>query len=560
MRLDRPDRNRQGAPVPLQTMATMIAMPSRKIEVALAAARRALESPEVTASAAAAAADVAAAEDAAQEVATADLTRVCGLGPARARQLYRELGVSTVEELDQALSEGRVTALRGFSTMLEKRLRMELDGLLRPCHRLLLPDAEVPLRRLLEYMQRAPGIEHVEVAGSYRRRCPTLGDIDVLAVSGRPAAVMRYFTTYADAASATSVDATRGALMLNCGLRVELRIVPRRCFGATLHYLTGSIGYNQAVRALGLQQGVRVSEYGVFGLAEGKAGARRLGGQREEDVFDALGMQWLPPELREDRGEIEAAVGGRVPALATLEDVRGDLAVRALGGGPDRLEAMLNACLAAGYGWCGVAAAVTPGAGHGARSLRARAAELESVRGRVGGIDVLYVADTPIRADGSVDVADDERGIVDLVVGWLRPVARRGSPVALDGVIAAIRSGAIDVLAAPPCNAGGEAGAGGQGDADWGDVLRAAAEQDVALLVGGEAALLEHAAEHSRRARELNVRVALATQATAPHDVALMRFVVDQARRGWLGRDELLNSLDPGALRRWLRRRRGVRA
>jgi DNA polymerase (family X) len=537
----------------------MIAVPSTKIEIALAAARRALESPAVTTSAAAAA-GAPAAEDAAQQAATAELTRVCGLGPVRARRLYGELGVSTVEELDQALSEGRVTALRGFSTVLEKRLRRELDALLRPCHRLLLPDAEVPLRRLLEYMQRAPGIEHVEVAGSYRRRCPTLGDIDVLAVSGRPAAVMRYFTTYADAASATSVDATRGALTLNCGLRVELRIVPRRCFGATLHYLTGSIGYNNAVRTLGLQQGVRVSEYGVFGLAEGKAGARRLGGQREEDVFDALGMQWVPPELREDRGEIEAAVSGRVPALATLEDVRGDLLVRALGGGPDRLEAMLNACLAAGYAWCGVADAVTPGAGHGARALRARAAELDAVRGRVGGVDVLYVADAPVRADGSVDLADNGRGVVDLVVGCLRPGARRGSPGALDGVIAAIRAGAIDVLAAPPCSAGGEDGAGRAGDAGWDDVLRAAAEQDVALLVGGEAALLENAAEHVRRARELNVRVALATHVTAPHEVARMRFIVDQARRGWLGRDGLLNSLDPVALRQWLRGRRGVRA
>jgi DNA polymerase (family X) len=521
-------------------MAVMMALPSRKIEIALAAARRTLQ----TAGSAAADADAAVAE----------LTRVPGLGPARARQLYEELGLGTLDELDEAVAGHRVSTLRGFSPAFEERLRDELATLLHPSSRMPLPEADVHVTRLLQYMRHAPGLEHVEVAGSYRRRCPTLGDIDLLAVSSRPAGVVRYFTTYADAASANSIDASRGSLTLNCGLRVELRVVPRRCYGATLHYLTGSIAYNAAVRALGLERGVRVSEYGVFGLAEGKAGARRLGGQREEDVFEALAIQWVPPELREGTGEIEAAAAGELPTLVSTADIRGDILLRTRwSSGEDTAEQMVRACREQGHAWCGVADSMhTPGApGLSPRTLREQAKEIAALRTRIGGIHVIHAVEATIRSDGSVNIAPAEREVADLVIGSLQAASRRGRTRSPDCIVAALEGGLIDVLAAYP------ALADGLSDAAADAVIRTAAERGVPILFSG-ADGFEQSAGRARRARALGARVLLGTGAGTSADLQRMRFLVDQARRGWLGPADVLNTLDWPNLLSWLRGRRAA--
>jgi DNA polymerase (family 10) len=269
-----------------------------------------------------------------------DLMRLEGLGPKKARRLHDELDVDSLDDLERALEAGEVEALKGFGAKTAANLRRSLEELRSRPQRTRLADADQLIRPLLGWMQAAPGIERVEAAGSYRRRAETVGDVDLLAICARPGPVMARFTDYPDVLRVEATGRTRGTVVLKAGLKVDLRILPRRSYGAALHYFTGSKAHNIAVRKLGVAEGLRISEYGVFRAAKGGAegrragGAggrrtragegRRIGGDEEEDVFRAVGMAWVPPELRENRGEIEGALAGRLPKLVRLEDIRGD--------------------------------------------------------------------------------------------------------------------------------------------------------------------------------------------------------------------------------------------
>jgi DNA polymerase (family X) len=485
----------------------------------------------------------------------AELSRVSGLGTVRARRLHDELGIRSLAELADALEHGRVGQLRGFGGGVTARLAAALQPLLHDEPRIAIVEADVHVERLLAYMQRAPAVDSVEAAGSYRRRRATIGDINLLAVSAKPAAVMRYFTMYADAASASSTDLTRGALTLHCGLRVELRIVPARCYGATLHHLTGSADYNDAIRAVGLERGVRVSEYGVFRLDAHKAGARRLGGQREEHIFDALGMQWIPPELRENRGEIEAALQQRLPQLVALRDIRGDLRLRSRwSDGTASIEELMRACRKLGYAWCAIADPLRAASPRGlvTRTLREQAAEIAALRPRYPGLHVLHGVFVAIMPDGTLDLHDDEAAAADLVIAAVLPGTRLTPDRMTDRILRALEDPRLDVLAYPTGRIIGERA---PLDIDTDTILAAVAQHGIAVELSAEPHRLDPPAALLRRASQLGVMIALGSGAGSADQLASMRFGVGQARRGWLEPAAVLNTLGYDGILHWLRRR-----
>ncbi|HEX6175088.1 MAG TPA: helix-hairpin-helix domain-containing protein, partial [Candidatus Binatia bacterium] len=328
-----------------------------------------------------------------------ELLDIDGLGPKRAKQLYELLGIGSLAQLEKALDSGKVESLRGFGQKSVQKIRQGIENLAKRPKRLKLLEADQLVRPLIEYLRKGGNIEQLEVAGSYRRRVETVGDFDILVASEKPEPIMQRLQRYPGVDRIIASGTTRGTVVLRSGLQVDLRILPRHCYGAALHYFTGSKAHNIAVRKLGVERGLRISEYGVFKVPKGKkaeyAGieeGERIGGPREEDVFRAIGIDWVPPELREDRGEIQAAQRHQLPKLIELDDIRGDLHLHSKwSDGKNSLLDMVRACKERGYEYCAItdhSKAVRVAGGLTAQDLSQQRKEIEQAREKVAGITV----------------------------------------------------------------------------------------------------------------------------------------------------------------------------
>ncbi|MDH4164776.1 MAG: helix-hairpin-helix domain-containing protein, partial [Gammaproteobacteria bacterium] len=274
-----------------------------------------------------------------------DMTRIEGLGPKRAKALYRALRIRSLEDLQRAARSGRIREIKGFGARTEQLIGQRAARIASTERRIKLADAEDIAVPLVEHLRSVDGVKTVEVAGSYRRRRETVGDLDLLVSANRNAAgVMNAFVGYEDVAEVLAKGSTRGTVRLRNGLQVDLRVVAPASFGAALFYFTGSKAHNIAVRKLAIARGLKLNEYGIF------RGDRSVGGRTEQDVFDAVDLPFIPPELREDRGEIAAARAKRLPALVEIADIRGDLHCHTKAtDGRDSLETMARAAAARGY-------------------------------------------------------------------------------------------------------------------------------------------------------------------------------------------------------------------
>jgi DNA polymerase (family X) len=502
----------------------------------------------------------------------ADLIRLDGLGPKKARRLWDDLGVTSVEELEKVLQEGRVEALEGFGKKSAERMVRAIQDLRQHMERFLLSDADELVRPLLQYLREAPGVERVEVAGSYRRRRETVGDIDILVLCQEdPAALMARFTRYPGAERVEAAGDTRGRILLSSGLPVDIRIVPGESFGAALHYFTGSKEHNVAVRALGVRKGLRINEYGVFRGGEGgtdelgdvdEEGARqassgeRMGGAHEEDVFAAVGLPWIPPVLRENRGETEAAKEGCLPRLVSLEDIRGDLQMHSTwSDGTNSLKEMAEACQELGYEYLAVtdhSQAVTVARGLRPDRVRAQWGEMEEVRQEVPGIRLFRSLEIDILKDGSLDMPDDILDELDLVLVSVHSFMDMDRVAMTRRVIRAMEHPQVDILAHPT---GRILNRRRPFELDVEEVLQAAAALDVAVELNAHPKRLDLHDLHLRRAKEVGVKVAINTDAHSSRELLLMSYGVDQAGRGWLEPEDILNTLPLAEMESWKDRR-----
>jgi DNA polymerase (family 10) len=275
--------------------------------------------------------------------AIAELLHIPGLGPKRVRALWQDLDVQTVEQLYKAAHDGRIRGLAGFGEKTEQKILQAVAAHLSKVRRFKLATAAQYADSIVAHLRWVPGVERVEVAGSFRRMRETVGDLDILVVAGAGSPAMAAFTGYEEVAEVLSSGPTRASVVLRSGLQVDLRLVAPESYGAALCYFTGSKAHNIAVRRLAQEKGLKVNEYGVF------RGQRRVAGDTEASVYRAVGLPFIPPELREDRGEIEAARASRLPQLVELSDLRGDLHVHTRAtDGHETIAAMAEAAKAAG--------------------------------------------------------------------------------------------------------------------------------------------------------------------------------------------------------------------
>jgi DNA polymerase (family 10) len=476
------------------------------------------------------------------------MTRIEGLGPKRATALYRALRIRSLEDLARAARSGRIRKLPGFGVRTEQLILQRAERAATAEQRLRLADAEQIARPLVAYLRGLAGVRRVEVAGSFRRRGETVGDLDVLVCAARGAQVMQRVLEYEDVAAVDARGATRATFRLRNGLQVDVRVVPAVSFGAALHYLTGSKAHNIAVRRLAMARGLKLNEYGLF------RGERRVGGRSEEEVFAAVGLPAIPPELREDRGEIEAARRGRLPSLLRLADLRGDLHCHSRAtDGRDTIEAMARAAAQRGYQYLSIndhSRHVTVAHGLDRRRLLQQVRAIDRLNAKLQGIVVLKSVEVDILADGRLDLPDGVLRELDFTVCAIHYGFGYDRVRQTERILRAMDNRWFSILAHP---AGRLIGAREPCDIDLLRVLDGARERGRVIELNAQPDRLDLDDRGCRLAKEVGVKVAISTDAHRVADLDLMRFGVDQARRGWLEPADVVNTLPLAQLLRVLR-------
>lgn len=495
-----------------------------------------------------------------------ELTRLDGVGPKKAKKLYDELGIESVEGLQAGIEDGSVPRLKGFGARSAEKMLRAIEDHRRQQGRFLRSEVEPYVESLMAWMEKAPGVTRVEVAGSWRRRRETIGDLDLLAAfDGDGTPVVEHFTAFDGAVRVEASGSTKGNIVLRSGLSVDLRVIPEESFGAALHYFTGSKEHNVHIRTLGVKRGLRINEWGVFEVPEGvdpdtvgKDGGRRVGGRTEEEVFASVDLPWIAPELREDRGEIGAARESRLPTLIEERDLRGDLHMHSTWtDGRDSIEAMARACAERGYAYMAItdhSKAVTMVGGLTPERVREQWVEVAAAQEAVGdSIRILRGQEVDILRDGSLDQPDDVLAELDVVVASVHSFMDMDRDAMTARVLTAIRHGGVDILGHPTGRLLGRREAYAL---DVEAVLEACLEADVAVEINANPRRLDLNDRHVARARELGVKVVINTDAHRIGTLDLMRFGVEQARRGWLEADQVLNTRPLDELLEWLQGRR----
>jgi DNA polymerase (family 10) len=469
------------------------------------------------------------------------LMQLPSVGPKKAKRLWQELHITSLEELERAAKEGRLAKLEGFGEKSQENILKGIEQYRRFTQRFLLADADAQVRSLLEHMKSAPGLERIEPAGSYRRRKETVGDIDILAIARKPEPVMKHFLKYPKVQSVQAAGSTRGTVILTSGMQVDLRIVPRESYGAALCYFTGSKEHNIAIRKRGVERGLKISEYGVF--REGAKTSKPVAGREEEEVFRAVGLPWIPPELRENRGEIESAEANRLPKLIELKHIKGDLQMHSKwSDGKNSIEEMVSACEELGYQFMAItdhSQALGMTGGLDEEDLKKQWKEIQAVQKRHPRITILKGLEVDILADGSLDLSDAMLKRLDVVIVSIHSRFQLPKEAQTRRVLKALQHPEVNIFAHPTARLINRRD---PVELDMEEVLKVAAEHGVAVEVNAQPERLDLNDIHIKRALELGCKLTINTDAHSTQDLQFMRYGVDQARRGWAQKEDVINT------------------
>ena len=465
------------------------------------------------------------------------LLEVQGLGGKTVHLLRDKLGITGLDGLERAIADGSLAKLPGMGEKKVANIRKGLEAREKAAGRMSIRDAAALADEVVAFLAAAPGVGRVSAAGSLRRMRETVGDIDILAEARDGAAVVRRFVRHPGAVRVLAEGDTKGSIVLRSGdteRQVDLRVVGAAEYGAALLYFTGSKAHNIKLRGLAKERGLKISEYGVF------KGAKRLAGRREEDCYAALGLPWVPPEMREDRGEVELALADRLPRLVEAADIKGDLHVHTRASDGDlSLREVVALARERGYAYiaiCDHSQAAKYARGLAAGRLAEEMAEIEALNRTLPDFRVLKGSEVDILADGSLDFPDELLARLDFVVaavhsGFKKDVTGR--------MIKALADPYVRTIAHPT----GRLISGREGyDVDIDKVIDEAARRGKALELNAHYDRLDLDEINLRKARERGVRITIGTDTHGAGGLAMMRFGLGIARRAWLGRDDILNT------------------
>ena len=474
-----------------------------------------------------------------------EMAALPGLGPKRVKLLYENLKVRTLDDLRRAIKTGQLHELRGFGPVIQKKLAAALK---KPVvvKRFKLAVAEAEAEALVTFLRDGG---RVVVAGSYRRRRDTVGDLDILVTSDRGPTVGDKLVGYDNVAEVLAHGPTRTTVVLRSGLQVDARAVPEQSYGAALMYFTGSKAHNIALRALANERDWKLNEYGLF------SGKRRIAGASEEEVYKKLGLAYIPPELREDRGEIALAKANQLPHLVTSADIRGDLHVHSdWTDGTASIEAMAVAARTRGYAYIALtdhSRRVAMAHGLDPARLSRQIREVDKLNEKFKGFTVLKGIEVDILKDGSLDLPDSILSRLDVVVASVHSFFDLSREAQTERMVRAMQNNHVSIIGHPTGRLLGERE---PYDIDMDQVIAAARDLGCALEINAEPDRLDLNDIHSHAAKSKGVKLAISTDAHSVNHYQYIRFGIDQARRGWLTADDVINTRPLADLRKLLKR------
>ena len=473
-----------------------------------------------------------------------ELLRIPGIGPKRVRMLYHELDVQTLPQLYKAAREGRIRDVPGFGEKTEAHILEAAAAHLSKARRFKLAVGAQYADAIVAYLRALPGVRDCVAAGSVRRMRETVGDIDILVTAAAESPVVERFVAYPEVKEVLASGAARSSVVLQSGIQVDVRVVPPESYGAALQYFTGSKAHGIALRRLAQERGLKLNEYGVF------RGSTRIAGDTEASVYRALGLPWIAPELREDRGEIEAAARGKLPRLVELADLKGDLhAHTKWTDGRHTIREMAEAALAHGLAYLAItdhSRRLTVAHGLDPERLRKQRAEIERAGAGLAGITLLAGIEVDILDDGTLDLPDRVLAELDVVVAAVHSKFGLSRERQTERILRALDNPCVALLAHPLGRLIDERE---PYDVDMLKIIRKAKARGVHLELNAHPERLDLFDTHCRMARDEGVLVSVNSDAHSVLEFDNLKFGIGQARRGWLEKDDVLNTRPLAQLR-----------
>lgn len=476
---------------------------------------------------------------------------VPGVGPKTAKLLYEELKIDSIEKLKKAAREHKISQLPHLKEKTEENILKGIELIKRGMERMSLGVALPLANEIVGALKKLPEVKEINPAGSLRRKKETIGDIDILITSTRPAKVMDVFTDLPCVSQVIAHGETKSSILTKEGIHVDVRVLNPRNYGAALQYFTGSKEHNIALRTLAAKKGYKISEYGIFNKKSGK----RLAGEKEKDIYKILGLSYIEPELRENRGEIEAAKANRLPKLIEESDIRGDLHIHSnWSDGSASIEKIVEAAKKRGWEYvaiCDHSKSLKIAGGLSDKELKEQIREIQKLNKRLKGFRVLAGIEVDILKDGTLDYSDELLRQLDFVVAAIHSGFKQSREQITERIVKACENKWVDVIAHPTGRLLGERA---PYEVDLDKVIKVAKQTGTFLEINAYPKRLDLNDIHSRKAKEGGVKISIGTDAHTLDQLDYMTIALTAARRGWLEKKDVLNTLPVDRLLKKLKR------
>jgi len=478
-----------------------------------------------------------------------ELTAVEGLGPKKVRVLYQKLGVRNLKDLERAARVHKIAPLFGFGEKTEKNILEGIAFLKRSKGRFLLGEILPRVKEVYEKLKNLKEVEKIDWCGSIRRMKETIGDVDFLVISNKPGKVMDFFVSLPGVIKIWGKGMTKSSVRMRDGFDMDVRVVPKRSYGSALQYFTGSKEHNIALRKIAINKGLKLSEYGLF------RGPKMITGKTEEEVYKFLGMDWIPPELRENQGEIEAALKHKLPKIIDYDDIKGDLHCHSKwDGGANTILEMAEMARKIGYEYIGIAdhtKFLRIEHGLDEKKLALQRKEIDKLNAKLKNFKILQGAETNILADGSIDIKDEALKKLDYVIAGVHSSFKMEKGKMTERMIRAMKNPNVDIISHPT---GRILKRRDEYQIDFDKILRVAKETGTILEINSFPERLDLNDQNIRRAKTAGAKMVINTDSHHKDQMRFMEFGIAQARRGWAEKSDIINTQSLEKLLKYFKR------
>ncbi len=470
-----------------------------------------------------------------------ELLAVEGLGPKKIKVLYEKLKIKDLKDLEKAAKSHKIAPLFGFGEKTEKNILEGIAFLKRSKGRFLLGEILPKVKEIYEKLKNLKEVEKIDVAGSVRRMKETIGDVDFLVISNQPQKVMDFFVSLPGIVKIWGKGTTKASVRLKEGFDMDIRVLSKNIYGAGLQYFTGSKEHNIALRKIAIDKGFKLSEYGLF------KGAKMIAGKSEEEIYKKLGMDWIPPELRENQGEIEMALEKRLPKIIDYNDIKGDLHIHSKwSGGSDSIEEIAEIAQKMGYQYVGIAdhtKFLRIEHGLDEKRLAQQRKEIEKLnlkfKAQNSKFRILQGCEANILPDGSIDISDDTLKKLDFVIAGIHSSFKMEKEKMTQRIIKVMKNPNVDIISHPT---GRIIQRRDEYQIDFEKILKIAKETKTILEINSYPERLDLNDQNIRRAKEMGVKMVINTDAHYKDQMRFIEYGIAQARRGWAEKQDIINT------------------